>query len=210
MAEAEAARDRAKCPWARWWSMGAPGRCWRGPATGWNPAATRPRTPRCWLSAPLRPNGARRGSSTAISTSRWNPAPCVRRQSPLPGCGGSISARQTPRAVGSSTGRAYSNSPPATTGPRSSAAYKKAAPPSCFEAFSKSAASPSASSSLALPAGGRLSIRASRHSTGENPWRPSAPFRSSSPMPHAATSLARSTSASRKADWPSSPSAGSD
>ena len=38
-----------------------------------------------------------------------------------------------------------------------------------------------------LPGGCPNSIRARRHSTGENPWRPSAPFRSSSPMPPAAT-----------------------
>ena len=55
---------------------------------------------------------------------------------------------------------------------------------SCSAPFSKTAASPSAAVAGRVS---KLTIRASRHSTGENPWRPSAPFRSSSPMPPAAT-----------------------
>ena len=47
-------------------------------------------------SAMTRRPASRRGSSTATSTSRWNPAPCAPKQSPSPGCGGSTSARRTP------------------------------------------------------------------------------------------------------------------
>ena len=100
MAEAEAARDRGEVPVGAVVVDGSTGAVLARAGNGVEAGATRRRTPRCLPFAPPRPNGARRGSSTATSTSRWNPAPCVPKQSPSPGCGGSTFGAADPKGGG--------------------------------------------------------------------------------------------------------------
>ena len=146
MAEAEAARDRGEVPVGAVVVDGSTGavlaRAGNGVEAGLDPTA------HAEMLA-IRAAAAERGTARLVDCDIYvtlEPcAMCAQAIAFAPATAALLRRGGTPRAVGSSTGRAYFNSPPATTGPRSSVAYKKAAPPSCSAVSSRHAvrASPS-------------------------------------------------------------------
>ena len=186
MAEAEAARDRGEVPVGAVVVDGRTGAVLARAGTRRKRRTTRRRTPRCWPSALRRRSEARpaRGlrhlrHAGALRHVRAGYRLC-------PAAATSTSARPTPRRRGRAR-RPHLSQPTCHHRPEVIGGVQETRAAELLRRFFE--ARPVAARTPIPAVAGRVPklYKGRRHSTGENPWRPSAPFRSSSPMPPAAT-----------------------